>query len=131
MSIVRTSIASGMQRSLMRRVHAAGVCSAVYDSFFFTTELLLAEHRGWAPAYSYGAAAATAVVAAYVWDTAVARLMVVPPSKPVVGIFSTVGALVRNGQLFGAFSGLRARVCEFGVSYAITGMVSVVVRRYA
>ena len=125
-SIVRSAIASGHRRSLLRRVHAAGICSAVYDSFFFTTELHLHDHRGWAAGYSYGGAAATVVAAS---GTAVARLMVVPPSKPVAGIFSTVANLVRDGKILGAFSGLRARVCEFGVSYAITGVVGVLVKR--
>ena len=87
-------------------------------------------------------AAAAAVTVAFLFDTTVARMMVVAPSKPVMPFTKYVKELVWNGApnvegqnalvrcLRGArvgFRGLPARIVEFAISYSVTGFVSIYV----
>jgi len=141
-NIIRTATKSGNTNSLFRRLHAAGACSAVYDSTFFSTQHHLATERNFSPPVSYGSAAAAAVTVAFLFDTTVARMMVVAPSKPVKTFSQHVKELVWNGApkvegqnpivrcLRGArvgFRGLPARIVEFAISYSVTGFVSIYV----
>lgn len=127
--IVAAARRTGNVGSLLRRLHAAGACSAVFDSCFFASQHHLASARGWSAPASYGAAASCAVVAAFYLDTCVARMMVVPPGERVPGLLATAAHLARSGGVGAGFRGLAARMCEFGVSYSATGAVSVVVGR--
>ena len=68
---------------MLQRLHAAGLCAAVFDSIFFSTEHVLEKDYGFSAPAAYGCAAAAAVVCGFVPDTTVARMLVVPPSKPV------------------------------------------------
>ena len=76
-----------------------------------------------------------AVVAAFAFDTAVARMMVIPPGKPcdslptvLKGIFEptpetkTVLARVTRG-----YRGMSARALEYFINYSVTGFTSVYV----
>ncbi|CAD7925413.1 unnamed protein product [Amoebophrya sp. A25] len=125
---------------LGRRFIAAGLCSATYDSFFFGTQSFLATSQGFGPGLSYGCAAVCAVVAAFAFDTTVARMMVVPPETPCLPFLTTLrhifqpppgqeapqvgGAL---GRIARGYRGLSARSVEFFINYSITGMTSVYV----
>jgi|EP00945_MAST-04E_sp_MAST-4E-sp1_P004623 hypothetical protein len=144
-AIVRSAMRSGNGNSLLRRLHAAGSCSAVYDSTFFASQYHLQHERGFSAPASFGSAAAAAVTVAFVFDTTVARMMVVAPDQPVKSFFGHIRELVWNGAkpvvgdsavmrcLRGVrvgFRGLPARIVEFGISYTVTGMVSVVVAKY-
>ena len=127
--IVGTARATGHVPSLLRRAHAAGACSAAYDGAFFSTQHHLAHERGWAAAPSYGAAAAAAVLGSFFFDTCVARMMVVPPGERVAGLLETAASIIRSGGVAAGFRGVGARVCEFGISYTVTGAMSVLVLR--
>ena len=127
--IVGTARATGHVPSLLRRAHAAGACSAAYDGAFFSTQHHLAHERGWAAAPSYGAAAAAAVLGSFFFDTCVARMMVVPPGQRVAGLLETAASIIRSGGVAAGFRGVGARVCEFGISYTVTGAMSVLVLR--
>ncbi|CAK9118485.1 unnamed protein product [Durusdinium trenchii] len=70
-----------LRKGLLRRMHAAALCCSVFDSTFFCTRDFLTTYL--APPLAYGMAAATAVVVAYPLDTAVSRMLIVPPHKPV------------------------------------------------
>jgi len=145
-SLWRSAVAAGQHRSFARRMHAAGSCSMVYDATFFSMQYHLQRHRGLSAPVSYAAAAAFAVVLAFPFDTAVARMLVVPPGTPVRPLHKVVSELFatrppRAGDSCGghcsgvlasleklvprtAFRGLAARVVEFAVSFFITGWVS-------
>ena len=138
-SLIRSAMSSGHGISLVRRLHAAGLCASVYDSTFFATQDYLARREKWSAPASFGAAAVCATVAAFAFDTGVARMMIVPPSKPVQGLLKVVRGIVMEGErsltLSGVrrpFRGLPARSVEFAISYVVTGAVSVyVVRAFA
>ena len=120
--LVGSAVKAGQGTSLMRRLNAAGVCSATYDSFFFGTQHELRENRGWATPTSYAAAAAAAVCCSFALDTTVARMMVVPPSQAVEP-FRVMLRKVLRGPGAG-YRGLAARVVEFSISYLVTGVVA-------
>eukprot|EP00946_MAST-07B_sp_MAST-7B-sp1_P002071 g2071.t1 len=133
-NLVRSAIRAGEGGSLVRRLHAAGACASVYDSTFFGTQDALARSQWSAPA-SFGAAAVCATVAAFAFDTGVARMMVVAPSEGVRGLLSVVRGIATEGSqgkwsLAGVkrlYRGLPARSIEFAISYVVTGAVSVYV----
>lgn len=141
-NIIKTARASGHGGALLQRLHAAGLCAAVFDSIFFSTEHVLEKDYGFSAPAAYGCAAAAAVVCGFVPDTTVARMLVVPPSKPVKGFFSSLWRVVYHSDTNGSgvgralrgvrigFRGLPARVVEFSISYTVTGFVSLPVVAY-
>eukprot|EP00747_Dinoflagellata_sp_TGD_P202060 gnl/TRDRNA2_/TRDRNA2_75549_c0_seq1.p1 gnl/TRDRNA2_/TRDRNA2_75549_c0~~gnl/TRDRNA2_/TRDRNA2_75549_c0_seq1.p1 ORF type:complete len:382 (-),score=59.88 gnl/TRDRNA2_/TRDRNA2_75549_c0_seq1:81-1103(-) len=90
----RTASAAGQRKAFIRRLHAAGVCNMVYDTSFFTMQSHL-QLRGVSVPTSYGAAASIACVLCYPLDTAVARMLVVPPAKSVPLLTEVVAGLFR------------------------------------
>ena len=93
---------------------------------------------------SYGCAAVVAVVAAFAFDTTVARMMVVPPQtackpfmttlreifNPPAGSSSAAAATEKLSPLMKfarGYRGLSARSVEFFINYSIVGMTSVYV----
>lgn len=138
-AIVQNSLAAGQRASLLRRLHAAGICSASYACVFFSTERYLSKQFSWSAPISYGCAAACGIVVAWLPDVAVARMMVVPPSGAVPGVLASTAAIVREpmqghtgGRLEmvyrcirGSYRGLVARGLEFVISYSVTGLVFV------
>ena len=95
-----------------------------------------------APA-SYGCAAAMAVCCGFLADTTVARMLVIPPTKPVLPFSQSFWNLIyHTADTTGAgisramkgarvgFRGLPARVVEFSISYTVTGFVSIPVVAY-
>jgi hypothetical protein len=123
LAILKTAQNSGQLTSLRRRLTGAACCSAVFDSTFFASRHVLSEHLP-APA-AYSISAATAILVAFPFDTAVARMHVVPPDQPVEP-FST--HIRRVAKLrFAAYRGCPSRVVEFAISYAITGLMSLFV----
>jgi hypothetical protein len=118
---------------LRRRMNAAGTRNGIFDSAFFGTQNLLQHHYSYSPTASYTLAAATAVVVDYSVDMTVKRMMVVPPSEPVLRLLPTMFGLV-NARRDGFFKsvvmvhrGLSAKVCEFAVSYGVVGFSTVYV----
>lgn len=118
----------------------AGICSATYDSIFFGTEAILRETTGGNPALSYGGAAVCAVVAAFAFDTSVARMMVIPPQSPCLNLLGTLtevfardpkdsstGVMSTLSRVSKGYRGLSARAVEFFINYSITGATSVYV----
>eukprot|EP00392_Amoebophrya_sp_AT5.2_P003777 g3782.t1 len=154
-NLLRTAQKAGTLPYVMRRLVAAGCCSATYDSFFFGTQVFLAQTGDFGPGLSYGCAAVVAVVAAFAFDTTVARMMVVPPQTPcntflgtlkdifadspagAGGIADKSGGSVVAGtksatttmlsRAVRGYRGLSARSVEFFINYSITGMTSVYV----
>lgn len=134
--LFRTAQKHGALPFLFRRLLTAGLCSATYDSVFFGTETVLQHQQGCNPALSYGGAAVCAVLAAFAFDTAVARMMVVPPQTPCLSlpqtlkqIFSVDGKEVTSiiGRVTKGYRGLSARSVEFFINYSITGATSIYV----
>lgn len=121
-AIVRSAVHSGNRTSLVRRMHAAGLCSAVYDSLFFGTQHHLHQTRDWSLPTSFAAAAATAVVGSFAFDTTVARMMVVRPSEAVKPFRKALVATLRGAGR--GYGGVLARVAEFSISYFVTGSVA-------
>eukprot|EP00930_Biecheleria_cincta_P008153 TRINITY_DN109532_c0_g1_i1.p1 TRINITY_DN109532_c0_g1~~TRINITY_DN109532_c0_g1_i1.p1 ORF type:complete len:263 (-),score=24.77 TRINITY_DN109532_c0_g1_i1:56-844(-) len=118
-SLWNSARTAGLLRTgLHRRLHAAAMCCAVFDSTFFFMRDVLMARDGFAPPIAYGCAAATAVIVAYPLDTAVSKMLVVPPSKPVLPFRHN---LSMNRA---AFRGIPARGAEFFVSYAATGLIA-------
>ncbi|CAJ1348208.1 unnamed protein product [Effrenium voratum] len=107
---------AGLWRTgLLRRMHAAALCCSAFDGTFFCTRDLLLRH--FSHPLAYGLAAAAAVLVAYPIDTAVSRMMIVPPRQPVARLRHYIFPDAR------AFRGLPARAGEFFISYAVTGTV--------
>lgn len=140
-AIVKSAMDSGHGGSLVRRLHAAGLCAAVYDSTFFGTQDHLANHKSWSAPTSFGAAAVAATVAAFAFDTGVARMMIVAPNQPVPSLLRVVRNVamenVKQVDFAGwvaairtPYRGLPARAVEFAISYSVTGAVSVYVVRW-
>ena len=131
-NLIRSAVKAGEGGSLARRLHAAGACASVYDSTFFGTQDALAKRQWSAPA-SFGAAAVCATIAAFAFDTGVARMMVVAPGEGVRGLLSVVRGIATEGNdgkwsvagIKRLYRGLPARSIEFAISYVVTGMVSV------
>jgi len=141
--LYKTAVQSGNGASLRRRLHGAGVCAAIFDSIFFSTQHHLQYNVGFAAPIAYASAAACAVCVGFTFDTNIARMMVVPPDKPVDGYFKSYGKMIWNAApdeksaalrmlkgVRGGFRGLPARVCEFSISYGVTGAVSIPVIAY-
>lgn len=143
-SLLRSAFSAGQGCSLWRRLHGAGCRSAVNDSCFFSIQYYLVNDKGWSAPQSYAGAAAFGVVGAFLFDTAVARMMLVPPWEAVPGTMRSVGAVIweragvarqdpRQGlslrDMFrgvrGGYRGLCARAGEFAISYGCTGVVGV------
>eukprot|EP00931_Biecheleriopsis_adriatica_P124294 TRINITY_DN99422_c0_g1_i1.p1 TRINITY_DN99422_c0_g1~~TRINITY_DN99422_c0_g1_i1.p1 ORF type:complete len:266 (+),score=48.42 TRINITY_DN99422_c0_g1_i1:48-845(+) len=114
----RTASSCGLLRTgLFRRFHAAATCSAVFDATFFVTRDLMSKYAI-APPLAYGCAAILAVAVAYPSDTATARMLVKPPSEPIMKFRHYLSLDSR------AFRGFSARGGEFFISFAVTGMVA-------
>lgn len=138
-NLFKTAKKHGALPFLFRRLLTAGVCSATYDSVFFGTEVVLRQQQYTAsPALSYGGAAVCAVVAAFAFDTAVARMMVIPPQAPCLSLVQTLKQIFAVGQkhatgtkgsalfrVVKCYRGLSARAVEFFINYSITGATSV------
>merc|ERR1711907_450566 len=142
-NIIKSAQSSGHSLSLFRRLHAAGCCAAVFDSIFFSTQHVMAQNMGYSAPVSYGCAAAMAVCCGFLADTTVARMLVIPPNKPVIPFSQSFWNLIYHTAdntgsgvsraLRGArvgFRGLPARVVEFSISYTVTGFVSIPVVAY-
>lgn len=121
-----SSVASASRRLTVR--HGAGLRNGVFDATFFGCEHS-AQRLGWAPAFSYGAAAALAVALDFPLDAAVKQSMAAPPHEPTTsGPLTATWRLLRDRRL-GVFAGFAAKVCEFATSYAVTGACSTYVTR--
>eukprot|EP00929_Paragymnodinium_shiwhaense_P007943 TRINITY_DN111868_c0_g1_i1.p1 TRINITY_DN111868_c0_g1~~TRINITY_DN111868_c0_g1_i1.p1 ORF type:complete len:322 (+),score=47.78 TRINITY_DN111868_c0_g1_i1:73-966(+) len=135
-NLLRSAQRSGNMPALGRRLLAAGCCSATYDSVFFGSQRFLSDVYGYNPTLSYGFAAVNAVVAAFAFDSVVARMMVVPPHIACKSWSATLKELFAadpKNNIVGArrivkgYRGLAARAVEFFVNYSITGFTSVYV----
>jgi len=138
-SLLKSALHTGQGRSLLLRLHAAGCRSAMNDSCFFSLQHYLTQKQGWAVPASYACAATCGVLSAYFLDTVVARMMLVPPALPVIGVAPTMAAMVREMSYTGCPStgparsylrvlssshrGIAARAAEFSISYGCTGLV--------
>ena len=109
-------------RGGFRRLHGAGLRNAVFDCTFFSTEHA-GRQRGLPPWLSYACAAAGAVVLDFPLDVIVKRSMAVRPGDHVPSPLRAAAELLltRRGA---AFIGLPAKVIEFSISYAVTGLCS-------
>jgi len=138
-NLFKTARKHGNLSFLYRRLLTAGICSATYDSIFFGTEATLRQHTG-NPALTYGGAAVCAVVAAFAFDTSVARMMVIPPQSPCLNLVGTLkevfardpkdsatGVMSTLSRVSKGYRGLSARAVEFFINYSITGATSVYV----
>tara|TARA_B100000780_G_C20809434_1_gene321559 strand:- start:75 stop:398 length:324 start_codon:yes stop_codon:yes gene_type:complete len=96
--------------------------NAVFDCTFFSTEHA-GRQRGLPPWLSYACAAAGAVVLDFPLDVIVKRSMAVRPGDHVPSPLRAAAELLltRRGA---AFIGLPAKVIEFSISYAVTGLCS-------
>jgi hypothetical protein len=137
-NLFRTAKKHGNLKFMGRRLLMAGTCSATYDSVFFGTEAVLRQNQGVSPALSYGGAAVSAVCAAFAFDTAVARMMVIPPQLPCLSLPQTLkqifakipdatGFVSTLSRVARGYRGLSARSVEFAINYSITGATSVYV----
>jgi len=138
-NLFKTARKHGTMSFLYRRLLTAGFCSATYDSVFFGTEAVLRENPDISPALSYGGAAVCAVVAAFAFDTSVARMMVIPPQSPCLSLVETLkqvfarvptdpsGITSTLSRFARGYRGLSARSIEFFINYSITGATSVYV----
>ena len=135
-SLVRSAMHAGEGMSLVKRLNAAGMCAAVYDSTFFGVQDYLSVSENWSAPTSFGAAAVAATCAAFSLDTGVARMMIVAPMKQVQGLLAVVkGIATEDGGwsargLLRLYRGLPARSVEFAISYVVTGAVSVYVVKF-
>ncbi|OLP85220.1 Mitochondrial carnitine carrier [Symbiodinium microadriaticum] len=114
--------AGQLRTGLLRRMHAAAVCSSVFDGTFFCTRDALSAHLN--PPLAYGVAAATAVLVAYPADTAVARMLIVPPNQPISCMRHHIFLDARG------FRGLPARASEFFISYAVMGLIDMILNQH-
>lgn len=110
--------------SVGRRVHAAGVRNAVFDSTFFGVKRII-EDGGAGTGFAYGAAALSAVVVDYALDVAVKRTYALGPERPIpsIGVWRHVASIVAKDGL-AVYRGLGVKSVEFGVSYVITGLMA-------
>ena len=100
--------------------------------------LILFTFQDWSAPSSFGAAAVAATIAAFSFDTGVARMMVVAPTKRVEGLFKVVKGIAQEGNsgkwtfqgIKRLYRGLPARSVEFAISYVVTGAVSVYVIKF-
>ena len=135
-NLVRSAMNSGNGSSLIRRLHAAGTCAAVYDSTFFGVQDYLSVSKNWGAPTSFGAAAVAATMMAFSFDTGVARMMVIAPTLKVQGLMKIVKGIATEGGgwslkgLLRLYRGLPARSVEFAISYVVTGAVSVYVVKF-
>jgi hypothetical protein len=132
--------------SVGRRVHAAGVRNAVFDSTFFGVKRIIED---WADTYhqqrhhhhnggtlicavasagtgfAYGVAALSAVVVDYAVDVAVKRMYALGPERPMpsLGVLRYVVSIVAKDGL-AVYRGLGVKSAEFGVSYVIPGLMA-------
>jgi hypothetical protein len=105
-----------------KRLHGAGLRNATFDSIFFGSEHAMRK-AGLPPEVSYAVAAVLGMVIDFPLDAAVKRSMATPVAQDVRWPVASAWRLLRTRGL-GAFAGLRAKACEFGVSYCVTGAVS-------
>lgn len=132
-NLIKIANKNGTMPFIFRRLLAAGCCSATYDSVFFGTEVFLKNQYDLPSGASYGCAAVCAVVAAFAFDTTVARMMVVPPGEPCMSFTATCGSIFQATpgyatlplRVMKGYRGLSARSIEFFINYGITGMTSV------
>jgi hypothetical protein len=131
--------------SVGRRLHAAGVRNAVFDSTFFGVKRIIED---WAESYhqqrhhhsggtlicavasagtglAYGVAALSAVFVDYAVDVAVKRTYALGPERPIpsLGVLRYVVSIVAKDGL-AVYRGLGIKCAEFGVSYVITGLMA-------
>jgi len=137
--MINTARANGTLPFILRRLVAAGCCSATYDSAFFGTQVFLATNYDMSPGMSYGCAAVAGVLCAFAFDTAVARMMVIPPGERCDSFLKTVKNVFakKNGEsgtlvarIARGYRGLSARSVEFFINYSIVGATSVYVTAF-
>ena len=121
-----------------RRMHAAGVRNAIFDSTFFGTKHILEDYNVAgrscinnrhlflvSSGFAYGVAAIAAVMVDYAVDVAVKRTYALGPERPIPssGVMRhTFHILARKGRK--TFRGLGVKSVEFGISYMITGWMA-------
>lgn len=119
-----------------KRMHAAGVRNAMFDSTFFGVKRILEDwyiiqDRGGennsfvSIGFAYGIAAVTAVTVDYAVDVSVKRIYATGPesSIPSMGVLRrTMHIVSKDGVRI--FRGLGVKSIEFGISYMITGVMS-------
>ena len=123
--VAQDVLRAGSSRHSAARLHGAGCRNALFDATFFATEHAARNKAGAPPALSYGCAAALAVVVDFPLDVTVKRWMAMPPAQQ-LGTLSPLHATWTLLRHRGAatFTGLSAKVCEFAISYAVTGYCS-------
>lgn len=121
--LVLSAKRSGNLPSIYRRMRGAGTCSAVYDSTFFGVEYFLRDQMELPPFMSYCFAAAAAVINAFALDSAIAQMMVIPPTQKCKPLNETLRDLLGRG-VTRTYRGLTARVLEFSCNYAVVGFLS-------
>eukprot|EP00581_Thalassiosira_minuscula_P006408 CAMPEP_0183735612 /NCGR_PEP_ID=MMETSP0737-20130205/47191_1 /TAXON_ID=385413 /ORGANISM="Thalassiosira miniscula, Strain CCMP1093" /LENGTH=315 /DNA_ID=CAMNT_0025969417 /DNA_START=66 /DNA_END=1010 /DNA_ORIENTATION=- len=126
-----------------KRMHAAGVRNAIFDSTFFGVKRILENWNNVSKSstcsegggktkstlvssgFAYGVAAVTAVTVDYAVDVSVKRTYATGPESaiPSVGVLHhTLHMASREGLKI--FRGLGAKSVEFGISYTITGLMA-------
>ena len=119
-----------------KRMHAAGVRNAIFDSTFFGTKHILEDYAAVScinsrhpflvsSGFAYGVAAIAAVMVDYAVDVAVKRTYALGPERPIPSsgiIRHTFHILARKGRK--TFRGLGVKSVEFGISYMITGWMA-------
>lgn len=127
----------GGMACVRRRMHAAGVRNAIFDSTFFGVKRILEdwsaknnntrtnEHSILSTGFAYGIAAVTAVAMDYAVDVSVKRTYAIGPEGPVpsLGVIRHTLHIVSNEGLR-IFRGLSVKSVEFGISYMITGLMA-------
>jgi hypothetical protein len=121
---------AGQLRSVLRRLHGAGVRNAIFDGTFFGMSHILrqqlylpelSDRLGWC----YALAASAAVVVDYAVDVAVKRNMSAGPRLGVSSVGRATFALVARKGVAAVYVGLSAKTLEFATSYFVTGLTSV------
>ena len=119
---------------ISRRFHGAGVRNALFDSTFFGTAFYLQDRCDLSPSFSFGAAAACAVIGGYSIDVGVKKNFALPPNVQAPSLRHRMVELFK-GQAFGpalrkAHAGLPIKVVEFSVFFAVIGLVSAFIQEH-
>ena len=123
------SLRTATLRTRLSIINGAGMRNSVFDSIFFGSEYAARQQLGLPAAASYACAAVFAMTVDFPLDSAVKGMMAAKPDEAARGgALASTWRLVRERRL-GIFNGLRAKACEFAVSYAVTGFTASYVLR--